>query len=98
MQTVAFLSYLFYQHAQYGPFLVIVPLSTITAWQMQFAAWAPVLNGICYIGSSRSREVTRNYELYSDPLATNKAKKVKANVLLTSQEERLRGLAPRRPY
>ena len=90
MQTVSFLSYLFHQHAQYGPFLVIVPLSTITAWQMQFAAWAPDLNVICYIGSSRSREVIRNYELFVDPFAQTRTKKVKANVLLTTYELILR--------
>ncbi|EJD02826.1 transcription regulator [Fomitiporia mediterranea MF3/22] len=90
VQTVAFLSYLFHQHNQYGPFLVIVPLSTITAWQMQFAAWAPDLNVICYIGSSRSREVIRNYEVYAEP---SKSKKVKMNVLLTTYELILRDAA-----
>ena len=37
VQSVSFLSYLFHEMRQYGPFLVIVPLSTITAWQSQFA-------------------------------------------------------------
>ncbi|KAI5120346.1 hypothetical protein M0805_009421 [Coniferiporia weirii] len=87
VQTVSFLSYLFHQHSQYGPFLVIVPLSTITAWQMQFDAWAPDLNVICYIGSGRSREVIRNYEIYQEP---GKSKKVKMNVLLTTYELILR--------
>ncbi|KAH8119064.1 transcription regulator [Phellopilus nigrolimitatus] len=90
VQTVAFLSYLFHEHSQYGPFLVIVPLSTITAWQMQFAAWAPDLNVICYIGSGRSREVIRNYEIYQEP---GKSKKVKMNVLLTTYELILRDAA-----
>ncbi|OCB89362.1 transcription regulator [Sanghuangporus baumii] len=90
VQTVAFLSYLFHQYNQYGPFLVIVPLSTITAWQMQFAAWAPDINVICYIGSSRSREVIRNYEISAEP---GKSKKVKMNVLLTTYELILRDAA-----
>ena len=90
VQTVAFLSYLFHQHNQFGPFLVIVPLSTITAWQMQFAAWAPDLNVICYIGTGRSREVIRNYEIYAEP---GKSKKVKMNVLLTTYELILRDAA-----
>ncbi|KAH9002041.1 SNF2 family N-terminal domain-containing protein [Lactarius hatsudake] len=46
VQTVSFLSYLFHQMHQYGPYLVIVPLSTITAWQSQFQTWAPDLNVI----------------------------------------------------
>lgn len=69
---------------QYGPFLVIVPLSTIAAWQSQFATWAPDLNIITYIGSSRSREVIRNYEFGPSP------KRLKMNVLLTTYELILR--------
>jgi len=29
-QTISFLSYLFHTHSVFGPFLVLVPLSTIT--------------------------------------------------------------------
>ncbi|KAF9049967.1 SNF2 family N-terminal domain-containing protein [Panaeolus papilionaceus] len=84
VQTVSFLSYLFHEMQQYGPFLVIVPLSTIAAWQSQFATWAPDLNIITYIGSSRSREVIRNYEFGPSP------KRLKMNVLLTTYELILR--------
>ncbi|PPQ99451.1 hypothetical protein CVT24_005258 [Panaeolus cyanescens] len=84
VQTVSFLSYLFHEMQQYGPFLVIVPLSTIAAWQSQFATWAPDLNIITYIGSSRSREVIRNYEFGPS------SKKLKMNVLLTTYELILR--------
>jgi chromodomain-helicase-DNA-binding protein 1 len=69
---------------QYGPFLVIVPLSTITAWQTQFQAWAPDMNVVTYIGTAASREVIRNYEFGP----TNK--KLKMNVLLTTYELTLR--------
>ena len=69
---------------QYGPFLVIVPLSTITAWQTQFAAWAPDINVITYIGNAPAREIIRTYEFG----ASNK--KLKMNVLLTTYELTLR--------
>lgn len=69
---------------QYGPFLVIVPLSTITAWQSQFATWAPDLNVITYIGNANAREVIRNYEFGPSN------KKLKMNVLLTTYEITLR--------
>ncbi|KAJ3937630.1 MAG: hypothetical protein NXY57DRAFT_1079892 [Lentinula lateritia] len=36
----------------YGPFMVIVPPSTITAWQAQFGLWAPNINVITYIGTA----------------------------------------------
>ncbi|KAH7888521.1 SNF2 family N-terminal domain-containing protein [Phlebopus sp. FC_14] len=84
VQTVSFLSYLFHEMHQYGPFLVIVPLSTITAWQTQFAAWAPDLNVITYIGTAAAREVIRTYEFGSS------SKRLKMNVLLTTYELTLR--------
>src|ERR1700733_15672092 len=84
VQTVAFLSYLFHQMHQYGPYLVIVPLSTITAWQWQFQTWAPDLNVITYIGTAPAREVIRKYEFGPSN------KKLKLNVLLTTYELTLR--------
>ncbi|KAF8441444.1 SNF2 family N-terminal domain-containing protein [Boletus edulis BED1] len=84
VQTVSLLSYLFHEMHQYGPFLVIVPLSTITAWQSQFATWAPVLNVITYIGTATAREVIRTYEFGSSN------KRLKMNVLLTTYELTLR--------
>ena len=69
---------------QYGPFLVIVPLSTITAWQSQFQTWAPDLNVITYIGTAAARETIRTYEF------GNGSKKLKMNALLTTYEITLR--------
>jgi len=86
VQTVAFLSYLFHTHSQFGPFLVIVPLSTITAWQAQFATWAPDLSVICYNGNAAARETIRQYEFGDAP----KYKKLRFNVLLTTYELTLR--------
>ena len=84
VQTVSFLSYLFHEMRQYGPFLVIVPLSTITAWEQQFATWAPDLNVIKYTGTALARDVIRRYEFGSS------SKKLKMNVLLTTYEITLR--------
>jgi chromodomain-helicase-DNA-binding protein 1 len=84
VQTVSFLSYLFHQLHQYGPFLVIVPLSTIAAWQSQFQSWAPELNVITYIGTAAAREVIRKFEFGPSN------KKLKLNVLLTTYELTLR--------
>jgi len=84
VQTVSFISYLFHEMQQYGPFLVIVPLSTITAWQTQFQAWAPDMNVITYIGTATAREVIRTYEFGLSH------KKLRMNVLLTTYELTLR--------
>lgn len=64
---------------QYGPFLVVVPLSTLPAWQWQLAQWAPDLNVIAYIGDGESRKIIRDYE-FGD------GKKLKFNLLLTTYE------------
>lgn len=79
VQSVSYLSWLFHDRQQYGPFLVVVPLSTISAWQMQFKTWAPDMNVICYMGSARSREVIREHEF--GPL-----KNLRFNVVLTTYE------------
>jgi chromodomain-helicase-DNA-binding protein 1 len=84
VQTVAFLSYLFHEMHHYGPYLVIVPLSTINAWQSQFASWAPDINVVTYIGTAAAREVIRNFEFGPSN------KRLKMNVLLTTYELVLR--------
>ncbi|KAI9062898.1 hypothetical protein FKP32DRAFT_760582 [Trametes sanguinea] len=84
VQSVSFLSYLFHERRQYGPFLVIVPLSTITAWQSQFATWAPDMHVVTYIGGAKARSVARQYEFGPS------TKKLKMNVLLTTYEITLR--------
>ncbi|GAA5936558.1 uncharacterized protein JCM15063_001921 [Sporobolomyces koalae] len=83
VQSCSFLSYLFHEQQQYGPFLVVVPLSTLPAWQAQLQTWAPDLNTIAYIGNGPSREMIREHEF-------GHAKKIKFNVLLTTYEYALK--------
>lgn len=86
IQTVAFLSWLVYARKQNGPFLVVVPLSTISAWQETLELWAPDLNCIVYNGNDESRRITRQFEFYHN----NNPKKVKFNILLTTYEYAIR--------
>lgn len=79
VQTCAFLSYLFHDLSQYGPFLIVVPLSTLPAWQMQLGQWSPDLNVIAYTGNGPSRAIIREHEF-------GQGKKIKFNVLLTTYE------------
>lgn len=51
----------FYQ--LYGPFLVVVPLSTIVAWQREFQNWAPEMNVVTYLGDISSRNVVSTHSL-----------------------------------
>ncbi|KAL4856079.1 Protein CHROMATIN REMODELING 5 [Chlorella vulgaris] len=40
-----------------GPFLVVVPLSTVPNWIREFRKWIPSVNAIVYVGDAQSREV-----------------------------------------
>lgn len=57
IQCVAFLAYLAESLSIMGPFLVVVPLSTVPNWIREFSKWAPQVNTIVYVGDSSSREV-----------------------------------------
>ncbi|XP_069841029.1 chromodomain-helicase-DNA-binding protein 2 isoform X3 [Dendropsophus ebraccatus] len=81
IQTISFLSYLFHQHLLYGPFLLVVPLSTLTSWQREFEVWAPDINVVVYIGDVGSRNTIREYEWVHQ-----QSKKMKFNALLTTYE------------
>ena len=59
IQTISFLNYLFHAQQLYGPFLVVVPLSTMAAWQKEFAQWAPHINVVTYIGDMTSRDMVK---------------------------------------
>ena len=55
IQTIALLTYLIEHKKQNGPFLVIVPLSTMTNWVLEFNRWAPTLVHVAYKGSPNAR-------------------------------------------
>ncbi|RKO93425.1 SNF2 family N-terminal domain-containing protein, partial [Blyttiomyces helicus] len=83
VQTISFISYLFHHMKIYGPFLIVVPLSTIGSWAREFAKWAPDINLIVYQGREPSRRMIQENEFYTDG-------KVKFNALLTTFELVLR--------
>lgn len=57
IQTICFLAYLFEKYDLYGPFLLVVPLSTMAAWQREFYQWAPQMNVVTYLGDIPSRGI-----------------------------------------
>ncbi|XP_035274025.1 chromodomain-helicase-DNA-binding protein 2-like [Anguilla anguilla] len=81
IQTISFLSYLFHQHQLYGPFLLVVPLSTLTSWQREFDTWAPDMNVVVYLGDVMSRKTIRDYEWVNQ-----QTKRIRFNALLTTYE------------
>jgi len=81
IQIISFVSQLFNQYQLYGPYLIVVPLSTVVAWQREFDKWAPEMNVIVYMGDVGSRSVLREQE-WRHP----GNKRLKFNVLITTYE------------
>jgi ATP-dependent helicase STH1/SNF2 len=55
IQTISLITYLIEKKHQSGPFLVIVPLSTLTNWTLEFERWAPAVNTLILKGSPAVR-------------------------------------------
>ncbi|PWA31965.1 hypothetical protein CCH79_00019283 [Gambusia affinis] len=81
IQTISFLNCLFHEHQLYGPFLLVVPLSTLTSWQREILLWAPRMNVVVYLGDINSRNMIRTHEWMH---VHNK--RLKFNILLTTYE------------
>ncbi|KIY64503.1 SNF2-family ATP dependent chromatin remodeling factor snf21 [Cylindrobasidium torrendii FP15055 ss-10] len=60
IQTISLISFLIESKNQPGPFLVIVPLSTLTNWSGEFAKWAPAIRMISYKGNPAQRRALQN--------------------------------------
>ncbi|SMR45497.1 unnamed protein product [Zymoseptoria tritici ST99CH_3D1] len=82
VQTVSFMNWLRNDRRQNGPFIVVVPLSTMPAWADTFDLWTPDINYVVYNGNEAARKIIRDHELLVD----GNPKKVKFNVLLTTYE------------
>ncbi|KAL9580649.1 MAG: hypothetical protein Q9212_004368 [Teloschistes hypoglaucus] len=82
VQTVAFLNWLRHDRLQQGPFLVVVPLSTMPSWAETFDHWTPDINYVIYNGREASRNIIKEYELFTD----GKRPQPKFHVLLTTYE------------
>ncbi|KAK4974695.1 transcriptional regulator [Elasticomyces elasticus] len=56
IQTISLITYLIEKKQQPGPYLVIVPLSTLTNWNSEFEKWAPTVQRIVYKGPPTVRK------------------------------------------
>ena len=56
IQTISLVCYLMENKKNYGPFLIIVPLSTLSNWCLEFDKWAPSINKLIYKGSPQARK------------------------------------------
>ncbi|XP_039271733.2 SWI/SNF-related matrix-associated actin-dependent regulator of chromatin subfamily A member 2-like isoform X2 [Styela clava] len=56
IQTIALVCHLMEKKHVNGPFLIIVPLSTLSNWVMEFEKWAPSVIKIAYKGAPQIRK------------------------------------------
>ena len=82
VQTVAFINWLRHDRQQQGPFIVVVPLSTMPSWAETFDNWTPDVNYVVYNGNEASRTIIRQHEL----LVNGSTQRAKFHVLLTTYE------------
>ncbi|ODV79301.1 uncharacterized protein CANTADRAFT_51298 [Suhomyces tanzawaensis NRRL Y-17324] len=67
LQTISFLGYLRYIKNVDGPFIVIVPKSTLDNWRREFAKWTPEVNAVVLQGNKEERnEIIQNKLLEAD--------------------------------
>ena len=76
IQAISLIAYLIEFKQNLGPYLVIVPLSTLSNWQSEFARWCPAARTICYKGTKGVRK-----QIYKDHIEAGQF-----NVLLTTYE------------
>ncbi|KAK6950414.1 hypothetical protein Daesc_008742 [Daldinia eschscholtzii] len=75
IQTISLITYLIERKLQRGPYLVIVPLSTLTNWNLEFEKWAPSVSRVVYKGPPNARKQQQE-----------KIRQGKFQVLLTTYE------------
>lgn len=76
IQTIALFQYLLDNKNNQGPYLVVVPLSVLSNWVVEFKKWAPKIKVIVYKGSP----------LHRKKLVSNTILQRKFNVLMTTYE------------
>ena len=97
IQSTAFLYQLFRQEGLMGPFLVVVPLSTMGNWEREMRTWTN-MNVICFHGNQASRNLIVETEFY---FKDEKGKYIsgiyKFDVLLTTYEMIISGATQLKP-
>ncbi|TKR63255.1 hypothetical protein L596_027104 [Steinernema carpocapsae] len=85
VQTITFLQGV-YDYGIHGPFLVVVPLSTLHNWEREFETWTN-MNAVVYHGGAQSRQIIQQYELYYQNADSAKKRNVhKFDALITTFE------------
>lgn len=81
IQTIGLIAYLMEVKHNPGPFLVVVPLSTMSNWELEFANWSPSIRTVTFKGDKKKRK-----KIYESIIATNQF-----NVCLVTYEYVVQG-------
>lgn len=91
VQCASMIGYLSQIQSIGGPFMIIVPLSTVPNWAREFKKWIPQINAVVYVGDAPSREVIRSFEFPLPGPATGR--QFKFDALITTYELALKDAA-----
>lgn len=80
IQAISLLSHLYESKGVWGPFLIIVPVTTLHNWQNELAKFCPTLKVLPYFGSPEER---KKLGRFLDPKNLYNPN-TRINVLLTS--------------
>lgn len=56
IQTIALLCHIMEYKQNYGPFLIVVPLTTLSNWVLEFNKWAPSIKKVVFKGDPTQRK------------------------------------------
>ncbi|KAI0220864.1 hypothetical protein L0F63_004948 [Massospora cicadina] len=97
VQVVSFLYHVYHTFQVRGPFLIVVPLSTLPLWEQEARTWT-TLNVVVYHGSPLSRNLIVDTEFYyKDEDGNRVAEHFKFEVLITTYEMLQSGASHLRP-
>ena len=86
VQSIAFLSMLHHYKTR-GPFLIVVPVSTLRNWEREINKWAPHIYLLKYTGNGEARKLMREYDFsfkHRDQPKSISERHQKFEILLTS--------------
>eukprot|EP01053_Blabericola_migrator_P008915 Blabericola_migrator_1__8914@NODE_471_length_8214_cov_42_818706_g367_i0_p1_GENE_NODE_471_length_8214_cov_42_818706_g367_i0NODE_471_length_8214_cov_42_818706_g367_i0_p1_ORF_typecomplete_len1776_score357_02SNF2_N/PF00176_23/1_3e67HDA23/PF11496_8/1_7e22Helicase_C/PF00271_31/2_5e22ResIII/PF04851_15/6_6e14Chromo/PF00385_24/0_00097Chromo/PF00385_24/5e07ERCC3_RAD25_C/PF16203_5/3_7e10Cdh1_DBD_1/PF18196_1/7_7e03Cdh1_DBD_1/PF18196_1/5e05DEAD/PF00270_29/0_0024DEAD/PF00270_29/7_4e02CHDCT2/PF08074_11/8_8e03C len=62
-QTISVVGHMMYMEKVAGPFLIVVPQSTMDNWLSEFHTWLPHANVVLFHGNPQAREIVRREEM-----------------------------------
>ncbi|PVU91306.1 hypothetical protein BB561_004475 [Smittium simulii] len=68
LQTISFLGYMKHYRKVNGPYLIVVPKTTLFNWKAEFSKWVPSLNVVLLHGDKEMRKNTIKSHLYDESL------------------------------